>query len=150
MDQSLRCQPLEQQAGDGGDFGQVAAVQPAQLGDLRRGDGRAVGVPRVATQIDIHPLRLAVRLGAELAGERQGVGFQDDRELFLDFTNEGRLVALARLALAPRYVVDVLAVGAGAQQLSLLESQPGEFVDHGQIPLVAACQRGARCSHKVR
>jgi hypothetical protein len=101
MDQSLRCQPLEQQAGDGGRLrpGGGCPASAARRSPPRRRACRRR--PRVATQIDIHPLRLAVRLGAELAGERQGVGFQDDRELFLDFTNEGRLVALARLALAP-------------------------------------------------
>jgi len=127
--------PLEQQSGDGGDLILVAAVQPAQLGDLRRGDGDAVGLACVAAQIHHHPLRLAVRLGAEFTGQAQGLGVEPHRQLLFDFAHQGGLVALSRLAFATGNVVKGLAVRAGAQQLPLLEGQPGEFVDHGYIPV---------------
>lgn len=129
-DQPLLNEPGKQQAGDGGELIEVRAVEPAQLGNFCRGDRGAARFAGVTAQSHLDSCRFAIGLSAELADKAQGIGLQGDGQLLFNLADQCRLVALPRFPLAARDVIDVLAVGAGAEQLLIFKGESGEFVDH--------------------
>ena len=118
-------------------MGAILGGDPDHFGDFGRSSDRALKGGLIAGQFHHCSHRFTISLGAKGFEITDRGGDQVDSQLLFDFADQGGFVTFPRFALTTREIVGRFALRAGAEQLFVLNIDPGQFVDlwHDRFPL---------------
>ena len=129
VDQVALSQPVKNDLVHGRAAALVAVTEPDDLFNLRRGANLSQVGALIAGHANKDAFGLSVRLSLETADKCNPFRHEVDRQLLFDLSDERLMVRLSTLAFATRNVVRVPSPGPGAEDLSIDDMNPGEFVN---------------------